>query len=55
MADEFILSRIPHRPPFLWLDRVVEISGESIRAEKVVPMDLDIFQGHYPDYARRGI
>jgi 3-hydroxyacyl-[acyl-carrier-protein] dehydratase len=50
MAGEFILNRIPHRPPFLWLDRVVEISGESIRAEKVVPMDLDIFQGHYPDY-----
>ena len=50
MADDFILNRIPHRPPFLWLDRVLEISGESIRAEKVVPMDLDIFQGHYPDY-----
>jgi len=50
MADEFILTRIPHRPPFLWLDRVLEINGESIRAEKVVPMELDIFQGHYPDY-----
>ncbi len=50
MADEFILSRIPHRPPFLWLDRVLEISGESIRAEKLVPLELDIFQGHYPDY-----
>jgi len=50
MADEFILDRIPHRPPFLWLDRVLEISGESIRAEKLVPLDLDIFQGHYPDY-----
>ena len=50
MADEFILARIPHRPPFLWLDRVLEITGEKIRAEKVVPKDLDIFQGHYPDY-----
>jgi len=50
MADEFILSRIPHRPPFLWLDRVLELTGETIRAEKVVPEDLELFQGHYPEY-----
>lgn len=50
MADEFILARIPHRPPFLWLDRVLEITPETIRAEKLVPLDLDIFQGHYPEY-----
>jgi len=47
---DFITSRIPHRPPFLWLDRVVEITGESIRAEKTIPVDLDLFRGHYPDY-----
>lgn len=50
MADEFILARIPHRPPFLWLDRVLEITGETIRAEKLVPHDLELFQGHYPGY-----
>lgn len=50
MADQFILDRIPHRPPFLWLDRVVEITGETIRAEKTVPTDLELFQGHYPEY-----
>ena len=50
MSKEFILARIPHRPPFLWLDRVLEITDEMIRAEKVVPRDLDIFQGHYPHY-----
>ena len=50
MADEFILSRIPHRPPFLWIDRVLELTGETIRAEKVVPEDLELFQGHYPEY-----
>ena len=48
--QDFITSRIPHRPPFLWLDRVVEITGESIRAEKTIPVDLDLFRGHYPDY-----
>jgi 3-hydroxyacyl-[acyl-carrier-protein] dehydratase len=49
-ADPFILERIPHRPPFLWLDRVVEITGAMIRAEKKVPDDLPLFQGHYPGY-----
>jgi 3-hydroxyacyl-[acyl-carrier-protein] dehydratase len=48
--DPFILERIPHRPPFLWLDRVLDISGGTIRAEKKVPEDLALFQGHYPDY-----
>jgi len=47
---DFITCRIPHRPPFLWLDRVLELSEESIRAEKTIPADLDIFKGHYPDY-----
>lgn len=46
----FITDRIPHRPPFLWLDRVLEMSENSILAEKDIPEDLDLFQGHYPDY-----
>ncbi|MDD2465330.1 MAG: beta-hydroxyacyl-ACP dehydratase [Desulfobulbus sp.] len=50
MTDPFILKRLPHRPPFLWLDRVVEITTDSIRAEKVIETELDLFRGHYPDY-----
>lgn len=50
MTDPFILAHLPHRPPFLWLDRVVDITETSIRAEKVLETDLDIFRGHYPDY-----
>ena len=49
-AKSFITDRIPHRPPFLWLDRVVEITDTAIVAEKKIPEDLDLFQGHYPDY-----
>ncbi len=47
---DFIEETIPHRPPFLWLDRVVELTGQEIRAEKYLDPDLDIFRGHYPDY-----
>ncbi len=54
MMDEqgldFIEEKIPHRPPFLWLDRVVSLTDQGIRAEKYLDPDLDIFRGHYPDY-----
>lgn len=50
VPEHFITDRIPHRPPFLWLDRVVAIDGNSLRAEKKIPADLDLFAGHYPDY-----
>jgi len=48
--QDFITDRIPHRPPFLWIDRVCELTDTSIQAEKTIASDLDIFQGHYPDY-----
>lgn len=52
MADskDFIFARIPHRPPFLWVDKVLSCDGGTLIAEKSIPVDLDIFQGHYPDY-----
>lgn len=49
-SGNYITDRIPHRPPFLWLDRVLEITESSILAEKEIPEDLELFQGHYPDY-----
>lgn len=50
MDRDFIMTRIPHRPPFLWLDRVLELNNSTIRAELAVSAQLDIFKGHYPDY-----
>ncbi|WP_417916028.1 3-hydroxyacyl-ACP dehydratase FabZ family protein [Candidatus Electronema sp. JC] len=50
MDRDFIMARIPHRPPFLWLDRVLELTDSAIRAETTVSAELDIFKGHYPDY-----
>lgn len=47
---DFITKKIPHRPPFLWLDRVMELSDQLIRAEKFIDPALDVFRGHYPDY-----
>jgi 3-hydroxyacyl-[acyl-carrier-protein] dehydratase len=50
MNQAFIQERIPHRAPFLWLDHILELDQENIRAEKYIPADLYVFQGHYPDY-----
>ncbi len=42
---------IPHRFPFLLLDRVIEIkSGESISAYKNVTISENVFQGHFPGH-----
>ncbi len=46
-----ILKLLPHRYPFLLVDRVLEISPrESITALKNVTMNEPFFQGHFPDF-----
>ncbi len=41
-------SAIPHRPPFLFVDRVVERFEDGLSAVWRVPVDADFFRGHYP-------
>lgn len=43
-----IERRIPHRPPFLFLDRIVEVSEDRIVAERAIREDEPHFAGHYP-------
>ncbi len=40
---------IPHRPPFLLVDKVMELSDEHIIALKTVTMNEPYFMGHFPD------
>ncbi|MEM7376639.1 MAG: 3-hydroxyacyl-ACP dehydratase FabZ [Pseudomonadota bacterium] len=45
-----ILTHLPHRYPFLLVDRVVDIDvGVSIKAIKNVSANEPQFQGHFPD------
>ncbi|MEM9803359.1 MAG: 3-hydroxyacyl-ACP dehydratase FabZ family protein [Planctomycetota bacterium] len=39
---------LPHRPPFLFVSRVVAHDGDSIVTEWDVPHDLFAFEGHFP-------
>lgn len=50
LSLEEIKQFIPHRPPFLWLDEVTELTPTRIVAVKRVPEDLDLFRGHYPSF-----
>jgi len=43
-----VVDLIPHREPFLWVDKIVSFDGDSIVTEKTIPVELDLFQGHYP-------
>lgn len=46
---EEIWTILPHRFPFLLVDRVIEIVGfESIKGYKNVTINEPIFQGHFP-------
>ncbi len=46
-----IRAILPHRYPFLLVDRVVEmVEGQSIVALKCVTQNEPFFQGHFPNY-----
>ncbi len=47
-----ILSILPHRYPFLLLDRILEIEpGKRVVGEKCVSGNEPFFQGHLPGYS----
>ena len=43
-----IMSILPHRPPFLLVDRILELSEKHVVGMKNVTMNEDFFVGHFP-------
>jgi beta-hydroxyacyl-ACP dehydratase FabZ len=41
---------LPHRYPFLLVDRIVELEAERVVGIKNVTNDEPFFQGHFPDF-----
>ena len=39
---------LPHRPPFLLIDRILELSATHVVGMKNVTMNEPYFQGHFP-------
>ena len=47
-STEEIKHRIPHRPPFLFIDEVIEVDEAKIVAERKILAEEPHFAGHYP-------
>jgi UDP-3-O-[3-hydroxymyristoyl] N-acetylglucosamine deacetylase/3-hydroxyacyl-[acyl-carrier-protein] dehydratase len=43
-----IQELLPHRPPFLFIDKILEISDDHVIGLKNVTMNEDFFNGHFP-------
>jgi len=50
MSLDEIHSAIPHRPPFLLLDEIVEREDKRIVCRKTFQPDEWFFAGHYPQF-----
>ncbi|MBL6592210.1 MAG: bifunctional UDP-3-O-[3-hydroxymyristoyl] N-acetylglucosamine deacetylase/3-hydroxyacyl-ACP dehydratase [Flavobacteriaceae bacterium] len=48
MDSDDIMNILPHRPPFLFVDKILEISENSITGLKYVSPDEPYFKGHFP-------
>ena len=50
-TKEEILKHIPHRPPFLFIDRVSNLQiGKSVQALFYLDPSADYFKGHFPNH-----
>ncbi len=45
-----VMQILPHRPPFLMVDKVTKIDGPRIVAQKNVTMGEPFFEGHFPGH-----
>jgi UDP-3-O-[3-hydroxymyristoyl] N-acetylglucosamine deacetylase/3-hydroxyacyl-[acyl-carrier-protein] dehydratase len=43
-----IMNILPHRPPFLMIDKILELTQEYVVGVKNVTMNEDFFVGHFP-------
>lgn len=45
-----VMKILPHRYPFLMVDRVIKIEGNRIIGVKNITMNEPVFQGHFPNH-----
>lgn len=48
MDTQKIMEILPHRPPFLLVDRIIELSDKHVVGIKNVTMNENFFIGHFP-------
>jgi 3-hydroxyacyl-[acyl-carrier-protein] dehydratase len=47
-ASDKVLERIPHRPPFLFVDEIVSETADGLIARRTWREDEAFYKGHYP-------
>lgn len=50
MGIDYVMRLLPHRYPFLMVDRVLKVDGNKISALKNVTINEPFFQGHFPGH-----
>lgn len=50
MSVEQVMKMLPHRYPFLMVDRILKMEGTRIVGLKSVSMNEEYFQGHFPGH-----
>jgi 3-hydroxyacyl-[acyl-carrier-protein] dehydratase len=45
---EQVLSLIPHRPPFLFVDKIVSETADTLTAQRTFRSEEAFYSGHYP-------
>ena len=48
MDQQSVLQTIPHRPPFLFVDEVVQLEEQRILTRVQADPTAEFFKGHYP-------
>lgn len=49
-GEATIKKIIPHRYPFLLIDRILELGWRHMRAYKNLSLNEEVFQGHFPNH-----
>jgi 3-hydroxyacyl-[acyl-carrier-protein] dehydratase len=49
MSDK-VTKLLPHRPPFLFVDRIEEATPEGVLGYRTFTKEEPFFEGHFPDY-----
>jgi len=43
-----VLARLPQKPPFRFVDEILEIDADHVVAIQCFPADADFYRGHFP-------
>jgi len=48
LAKRDIADVLPHRPPFVFVDKIVQAEGKVVTTSKIFAKEEEYFKGHFP-------